>query len=162
MAQLEANFSRLLVSSIERKGVPAVKLSDKVRKGVPDIYVTGGTWIESKFLHFSNNSRTGRSVLPFFSEMQKLTLGEFSEAGDQCFAAMCFPDFLGKRGTSYFMLTPWRYILDHPVVTARTIQEFGVPKEGKFWPVPFFDKNMSRNIDRDAIAQVYGKDYAFF
>lgn len=48
----EAALSQLIIRDLKYRGKLAVKMSDRFHAGIPDIYVSGGIWIEVKTVPF--------------------------------------------------------------------------------------------------------------
>ena len=103
----EASVSKAIVTQINQKRIYAYKASDRFRKGIPDIYVCGGTWIEDKFFD-EVPTCSPRNCMKFFTEKQKLFLARAERSGDNALAGLFFTN---RKHNSYFVLIQWRHFI---------------------------------------------------
>ena len=54
---LEGTFNLRVTKSIKSRGIFCYKVADKFHAGIPDIYVAGGIWIESKVIKVGKQNR---------------------------------------------------------------------------------------------------------
>jgi hypothetical protein len=154
MPTSEAEFSAKLVADIKHQSVYAYKTTDRVRSGVPDIYVSGGNWIEDKFFKIDIAKSTGKNCRKFISPLQQRFLDRAHKNGDGAFVGLFFLD-----KPSYFVLIEWKNFKHVKVWTTTDIRLLGDPwKEG---PLPFvedtFKNSFPRKINRVRLDYKWGK-----
>ena len=93
----EHQFSKLIIDHINRAGRFAYKASDRYRSGVPDIYVTGGIWIESKKME-KKLSYDPRLIL---RPTQRAFCDKLVRGGDTVWVAACMVNM-------HFFISSWQ------------------------------------------------------
>jgi len=83
---LEGTFNLNLTKSIRRRGLFCYKTADRFHPGVPDIYIAGGHWIESKVLKVGGQNRNV-NIWEKLSPAQQEFGKDLLEAGDTVFLA---------------------------------------------------------------------------
>ncbi len=94
----ESDCRQTVVKTLRGAGIYCEPIEDKVRKGIPDVYVDGGRWIECKMAVLVARGR-GVNVLNFFTAHQKLRLKR--DGVDQHYAAFLFCN--PKMEASFFV-----------------------------------------------------------
>lgn len=115
---LEAAFSVKLRIEIGKLGYRTWKISQQFQRGMPDIYMPTGRWIESKVIPWRAIERNGRSkAIKHFDDLQRWTMDQLELSGDTCLVAILW---VMDDGHNRFMLMPWkhfRHILRWPIDT---------------------------------------------
>ncbi len=88
----EAQYNREQIAAIKGFGTFAYKTSDSFQVGIPDIYICGGKWIESKVVSVSGKRPFG--LLSEISGFQHKWMQRLEENGDKCWVSVLiqFPD----------------------------------------------------------------------
>lgn len=126
--RIETDFSSEVRDDLQRIGLASIKTRDSGTKGVPDIYASGGNWIESKCIpvmpKFSNTPMT------YFSTPQRLMLDKLSKAGDPCFACVMW---LPEHYEKVFLFMPWDIFRCIQVWELQTVVHFGMWQPNFGW-----------------------------
>ncbi len=69
-------------------GLKTLKMSDRWRAGIPDIYATGAIWIETKCIGVIPSGMRAFHPKSKLTGPQRIELRELEEKGDQCFVAI--------------------------------------------------------------------------
>jgi outer membrane scaffolding protein for murein synthesis (MipA/OmpV family) len=81
----EAQFSKKIIDYINKNSTHfAYKASDRFRSGVPDIYISGGIWVESKKVR----KKLYYDPRPIVSPAQKFFCDRLTLAGDTVWIAV--------------------------------------------------------------------------
>jgi len=123
--KVEADFSADIRWNFRQEGIKSFKTNDRVNRGIPDIYLVGGKWIESKVLISLPNAMD--YPLKHFSALQRNNLDDLSDGGDECFVAILFY----KLNEPRFLVMPWYYFRRINVWHRSTTQYFTHPYYGK-------------------------------
>lgn len=135
----ESAYSNELIKRIKAKGIFAYKISDRFHSGIPDIYVAGGNWIESKAI-------TAKSTSNWFdklTDIQLSTLLSLEKSFDIALVASVWS--INKRIWS--VIVPFKCLTVKPIWDTSMVIEHGSLLTGKADLVPMFDKNDDRNMD---------------
>lgn len=121
----ESDCRMAVVKAIRGAGVYCDPIEDKIRKGIPDVYVDGGIWIECK-MHVLVTRGQGRNVLTFFKDHQRVRLMRICR--DRNLAAFLFAN---PRMETAFFICEFRslYDGDNRLWTFGRAQRWGVPLE---------------------------------
>lgn len=126
---------------IKAKGVYAYKTSDRYQSGVPDIYVSGGNWIESK----SAGIKKAFNWHAAHSQEQINMSANLRKSGDKVLCASVWT----IHNRVYFIIVPWVVISHKPVWDRVDIKEWGFPySKIENW-MDMFDSKYHRNFDTD-------------
>jgi hypothetical protein len=121
----EATFSGELRRVLQRRGLWTLKTNERARRGIPDIYLTGGQWIESKIIASLPTIRN--FPLKHFTGVQRITLDTLVKKGDVAFAAILW---LGDHNRSFTFL-PWYEFRRIRVWDVYTLTHFSQPYIGE-------------------------------
>jgi hypothetical protein len=121
----EATISEEVRWRFRQHGVWSVKVNDRVTRGIPDIYIAGGVWIESKVIVTLPTIKN--FPLKYFSALQRNTMDDLLDQGDDCFVAILF---YGDH-TRSFMLMPWYHFRRIRLWDIHTVAHFSQPYLGK-------------------------------
>ena len=108
---IEGTFNKILCDRIRSEcGLFTYKTSDRFRAGVPDIYVPGGIWIESKIFRMSKSVNWLKKISP----QQAYFMDQVHSHMDFCLVAARFemPDRL-CRG----VIVPYKFLYRHDTWT---------------------------------------------
>ena len=98
----EGQFNAQLVKRIRSYGSFAFKVADRFKPGIPDIYVQGGTWIESKVVKLGGQNREVNLYDKLTPEQK--TFGEdLSKCGDYFIVAFRF-EFPARHNRLWFIV----------------------------------------------------------
>ena len=91
---METEFSNKTIKSLKRRGIFAYKTSDRFSLGVPDIYVAGGRWIESKVVSLGSQDHRVINIFGKLSAEQHNFANALIRAGDTVYVSvrLQFPD----------------------------------------------------------------------
>lgn len=104
---IERAFSEKLRFKLGALGYRTWKMSERFQKGIPDIYMPTGRWIESKIIPWRQSDRNGRSkAIKYFDELQRWTMDQLTLSGDTCLVAILW---VMDDGHIRFMLMPWKH-----------------------------------------------------
>ena len=120
----EARFSSELRKVLHRRGLWTLKTSERSRRGVPDIYASGGIWIESKVV--ASMPTVKNYPLKYFSPLQRYVLDVLTKKGDNTFANICW---YGDHNKS-MLLMPWHEFRRVKVWDVHTLAHFSLPYLG--------------------------------
>lgn len=136
----EGQFNQNLIKNIRRLGVFCFKTADRFKPGVPDIYVSGGTWIECKVLKLGNQNRTVNLYNKLTPE-QKTFCDQLVEAGDNVVIVMRleFPD------ENRMLICNFEYLKMYPSADNKSLRNYCLIKSEKEYPLnPFQTLNRFR------------------
>lgn len=141
----EARFSQRVRQQIHGMGRKTYKMSQKFERGIPDIYMPTGIWIENKIINYGGpRGRYNKRPITALSNAQRWVMDQLSKDGDFCLIGILW---MIDSGTQRFTLMPWttfRHILQWTVTDMMHFSDELEP--GKF-PIPkFWD---GRNIIMD-------------
>lgn len=95
----ELKYDHRIGEKLKKMGIWNYKPSDRFRGGMPDRYLTGGRWIEFKYVHCKHSVSTLRE----FSAVQRTTIEELIAHGDEVWVGIFFDTPEGL----YVFLSPW-------------------------------------------------------
>lgn len=84
----EGAFNSNLVSLIRQHGIFCYKVIDKVHHGVPDIYVQGGRWIESKIIRRVGLANNEIALFEALKPVQKVFIRDLISHGEEVVLAI--------------------------------------------------------------------------
>lgn len=124
---------------IRAKGILAYKVSDRFQSGIPDIYITGGNWIECKQAGikktFNWHGAHTQEQINFVSNLRR--------CGDRVLAASVWT----IQSRIYFIIVPWEVISHKPIWERADVKEWGFPySKVQNW-MEMFNSSCSRNFD---------------
>ena len=79
MKMNEARLSQKIIQIVKYRGLYGTKLSDRFQVGLPDIYISGGRWIEVK----NTFCKTSADIWAMTSPEQRNYARRLMEAGDK-------------------------------------------------------------------------------
>ncbi len=82
----ETQYNREQIAVIKGAGTFAYKTSDSFQVGIPDIYICGGKWIESKLVRASG--KRSFSIAKGISGAQHKWMQRLSDNGDKCWVSV--------------------------------------------------------------------------
>ncbi len=122
----ESTFSREIRAALARFKVLTFKINDRVRRGTPDVYLTGGKWIESKVIVTMPTIKN--YPLKYFTAMQRITMDTLVQRGDTCFVAILW--YSDHDRSLLFM--PWYVFRRIRLWDVHTLSNFSQPYIGPF------------------------------
>lgn len=112
----EGQFNRELTKKLnEHPSRYAQKIADRFTPGIPDIYITGGHWIESKIV----KAREHRDILSMLTGNQRTMAAHLCLHGDKVLI-VSFWDLYKK-----VLVLPFPYLLRHPMWTTAQVSRYG-------------------------------------
>jgi len=106
---LEGKFNLKMTKAIRRRGLFCYKTADRFHPGVPDIYIAGGNWIESKVVEVGSQNRT-INLFDKLSEAQKEFGRDLIAAGDRVWLVYRIE---GKT-SKHLIMKPLEYMAERP------------------------------------------------
>ncbi len=98
----EGQFNSNLIKCIRKRGFFAFKVADRFKPGIPDIYIEGGNWIESKVVKLGSQNREVNLYDKLTPEQQ--TFGEnLSKCGDYFILAFRL-EFPARHNRLWFVM----------------------------------------------------------
>ena len=141
---LEGTFNLRLVKSVKRRHIWAQKMADRFTPGIPDIYIAGGNWIESKVVQIGG--QRGRSV----DLSNKMTEEQHNWAA----AALTSEDrvmFCARIETpdsKHLMLIPYRLLIAQEIWDGHELRSYPEIKSEKDYDLDeFFNRDWHDNIN---------------
>ena len=132
----EARFSTKVRARIHDLGRKTYKISQRFDRGMPDIYLPVGTWIESKVVYYAGpRSRAVRKPIKHFSNVQRWILDNLARDGDLCLVALLW---VVDYGTQRFTLMPWKRFRHILLWNVEDIMHFSDPIENATMPIEKF------------------------
>jgi hypothetical protein len=122
--KLEATFSREVRAALARLTILTFKVNERVRRGIPDIYIQGGNWIESKVIPTMPGTRN--FPLKYFTALQRITMDTLCKRGDNCFVAILW---YGEDSRSLLFM-PWHQFRRIKSWDVYTLAHFSAPYIG--------------------------------
>lgn len=129
----ESAASAKIINQIKAKHVFAMKIADRWSPGIPDIYVAGGSWIESKVIKMKKGANWHKKL----TTLQHEHLKNLTNSGDY---AVCYARF-EIDDIAYNVFVPYYYLCKHEIWSVMDVLKFTMKD------VPF-DVIFDRNIDR--------------
>jgi hypothetical protein len=140
VGMVETDLSAALRKSLERQGLKTVKTKTDTHNGLPDIYVTGGNWIESKIERRIPSPKF--TPVKLFTGIQRRELDQFVNAGDSPWACVLWTyDDLDKR----IGVMPWFYFRRIRLWPFKTVHHFTEPYNDKRSLDLYVDKHLLHN-----------------
>lgn len=134
---LESVYTEKIRKSLKFLGIDSYKIGTPFLRGMPDVYVVSGTWIESKIIPVPKRRNIKGSPVTYFHGPQRYAMDRLSLKGDHVFAAIMW---LVDDKTARSMFMPWktfRHILDWNMATLIHFSEpynGGAPPQiDQFW-----------------------------
>ena len=115
----ELKYDHRIGEKLKKMGIWNYKPSDRFRGGIPDRYLTGGRWIECKYVHCKHSVSTLRE----FSAVQRTTIEELISHGDEVWVCIFFDTPEGL----YVFLSPWWDYKDSATFTTDLVIVEAVP-----------------------------------
>jgi hypothetical protein len=123
---VETDLSSNLRKSLEKVGLKTYKTKTEATRGMPDIYATGGNWIESKIERRIPSPRF--TPLKLFTGLQRRELDQLAAAGDGAWACVMWAyDRLDQR----IGVLPWYYFRRIRLWPLKTVHHFTIPYHDK-------------------------------
>jgi len=118
----ESDLSTHIRKAIERSDLKTYKIKTDAVLGMPDIYTTGGNWLESKIERRIPSPRF--SPLKLFTGSQRRELDQLTNAGDGTWACVAWAyDALDQR----IGIMPWFYFRRIRLWPLKTVHHFTEP-----------------------------------
>jgi len=118
----ESDLSTHIRKAIERADLKTYKIKTDAVLGMPDIYTTGGNWLESKIERRIPSPRF--SPLKLFTGSQRRELDQLTNAGDGTWACVAWAyDALDQR----IGIMPWFYFRRIRLWPLKTVHHFTEP-----------------------------------
>jgi len=118
----ESDLSNHIRKAIEKTDLKTYKIKTDAVLGMPDIYTTGGNWLESKIER--RIPGPGFSPLKLFTGSQRRELDQLTDAGDGTWACVAWAyDALDQR----IGILPWYYFRRIRLWPLKTVHYFTEP-----------------------------------
>lgn len=123
----EATFSQKLIKKLRSMGIYAIKVADRFKSGIPDIYVTHGCWIESKVIPMPTRAI---SLIRYLTTDQMRVNTMLCMAKEPVYFAAAFTHPETGRILRY-MIIPFPFLFEYTVFTPNMIEAHSHKWNGK-------------------------------
>jgi hypothetical protein len=140
-----------MVKALKEAGIQCYKTSDRFSGGVPDIYIAGGNWIETKKVPLGG-LKGNYNILRSFATSQLEFAKRYTRAGDLVVFFIIFYD--PKHGAAQnYLLAPYQFCQKYRHWTVGRVKEWCYPTYNEINFRDIFDPKGPRYRNEEGIRE---------